>query len=102
MFKLALFRFNLLRALRAQLRAQREVIDRLEIQTRRAELATHELAQDLLRLSERLSRVEGRNLRGQTGRPVKASREFQVDIEDIPVGDKRALREVLLKPRREA
>ncbi len=90
----------MLRTVRAQLAVQRETLDRLEIAVRRAQLARDELAQDLLRLSERLSRVEGRNLRGVTGRPQKApGAGTQVDIEDIPPGDKRALREVLLNRR---
>lgn len=99
MLRLALFRLRMLRTVRAQLVVQRETIDRLEIAVRRAQLSRDELAQDLLRLSERLSRVEGRNLRGVTGRPQKAAGGVQVDIEDIAPGDKRALREVLLNRR---
>lgn len=99
MIRLALFRLRMLRTVRAQLAVQRETIDRLEIAVRRAQLSRDELAQDLLRLSERLSRVEGRNLRGVTGRPQKAAGGVQVDIEDIAPGDKRALREVLLNRR---
>ena len=93
MWTLALSRFRSLRSVQRQLVQERERAQRLEITCRRIQLAHDELAQDLLRLSERLSRVEGRNLGGRRAPPAEAS--AQLPLSEIAPGDKQALRRAL-------
>ena len=88
MLKLALLRLRTARALAAMVREATERADRLEIEVRRTILRQDELAGDMLRLSERLSKAEGRS----AGRPVKRS---DTPLADIPIGDKPALRRAL-------
>ena len=89
MLKLALLRLRTARALAGQVREATDRADRLEIAVRRCITRQDELSADLLRLSERLSKTEGR----AAGRPPRAPQ--QVSLADIPPGDKPALRRAL-------
>lgn len=87
-----------LRALSQEQDLQRETIQRLEIALRQQALAIHALSGDLEALSERVARVSGRlggKPRDAKGRTKEAPAGHQVDIEDIPQGDKAALRRAL-------
>lgn len=88
MWKLRTFRLASLRHLVAELRAERERGERLEIAVRRLALRTNELATDIERLSDRLCATQGRLLGGKR----KPSAQAELDLETIPHGDKRALR----------
>lgn len=76
-----------------------EIIARLEIQVRRQQLTIDELAADLERVSGRMCQVEGRVLGGSKGRARKAANGAgtQMDLDEIPHGDKAALREYFLR-----
>lgn len=71
-----------------------EKIERLEIVTRRTRIALDELAGDVQGLSERLNGQLGRILGGGPGRRPRAQQGApgQLALEDIPQGDKAALR----------
>jgi len=91
--RLPFFTFALGRRLARAVQTERERGDRLEIQCRRLILRQDELSADLLRLSERLSKTEGR----AAGRPPRApqapSGAPQLDL--VPTGDKAGLRRAL-------
>ena len=75
-----------------------ETIERLEIAQRRQAISINALAGDLEALSERLARVAGRlgaEARDRKGRTRTKPEGAQLDIEDIPPGDKAALRRAL-------
>lgn len=77
---------------------QAETIQRLEIAVRHQALAIHALSGDLEALSERVARVAGRlgaEARDRKGRTKAKPEGAQLDIEDIPPGDKAALRRAL-------
>jgi hypothetical protein len=88
-------RFKSLKALTRSVRANAETTDRLEIESRRQALKLNELATDLERMSDRLCAAEGRALGGGRGRPRKPREP--VSIDEIPHGDKAALRAYFLK-----
>jgi hypothetical protein len=90
-------RFKNLRALTRTLKEQAETIDRLEIAQRRDRLKHNELATDLERLSDRLCAMQGRALGGGRGRPRKPNGQTELNLEEIPHGDKAALRAYFLK-----
>jgi len=69
-----------------------ETIERLVIAQRRQQLAIDALAEDLLRVSERLSKAEGRAGGRLGGRPRKGPSNGLLPLDDIPRGDKDALR----------
>lgn len=69
-----------------------EIVQRLEIAQRKQKLALDELSGDVEKLSERLNGQLGRILGGGAGRPPKARPGDGETLEDIPKGDKAALR----------
>lgn len=94
---LAVFLSKHFRQLAKELQEQREITERLEIALRRTTERLHALEGDHEALSERLARVAGRlggRPRNAKGRTVEPEGE-QLDIEDIPKGDKQALRRAL-------
>lgn len=81
---------------RGAFREMQETVDRLEIATRRQKVAHDALAADVEQLSERLNGQLGRILGGGAGRPPKARQGApagQLELGDIPTGDKAALRQ---------
>jgi len=88
MLKLALLRLRTARALAALVHNATERADRLEIAVRRCTLRQDELAGDLLRLSERLSKTEGRNA-------PRPRANAATPLSEIPMGDKPALRRAM-------
>lgn len=78
--------------LRREVLDAREKADRLEIAVRRQQLRLDELSGDLVRLSERLSKTEGRALGGRPRRPAV---QDELPLDEIPRGDKKALRRAL-------
>lgn len=90
-------RFKSLRALTRTVKELSDGLDRLEIAQRRQALKLNELTTDLERLSDRLVQTQGRLLGGGKGRPRKANGQTELALEEIPHGDKAALRAYFLK-----
>lgn len=90
MWKLWPYVPKIVRRLSKELQEERWQRERLETITRRQQLAINELAADVERLSDRLTATQGRLLGGGKGRPARAQGQLRID--DIPHGDKEALR----------
>jgi len=84
-----------LRALVRQVRAQQEIIDRLEIALRRATLKHNELATDVERLSDRICAIGGR-LGGRGNKAAVKPAGEQLDLVEMdPTMRKAALRKMI-------